>query len=495
MSASASRPLLALLACVSLGRAQAPLAEIKQSGEVRALAWSVDGKRLASGASDGQILISDFPSGKEIRKFDAGGIVTGLVFSPDGKKLGVKSGDRGGPLTVWDLDTGKQLRRVAFVNYACHHLAITADGQSLVASGPGEHMVLSLGKGGGYGSRSGQIPEGSSAAAAANGKMLAWTNPQGMTQLYDVEHRKRQQMRLGPTNALAFSPDAAFLAAASPDRSIRLWRTLGEEVRKFEGLREPADLLHFSGNGKVLAAVSDKDPVVRLWDVASGRLRRRLTTQPGQVRALALSPDGLSLALGSGGKVFVWNVAVRDLGDLGPAVALSKKDLIDCWEGLAAEDHARAEAAFRKLATARDHALDFLHDRIRTLAVPPLDWKRIDGYIQDLDDPDFTRRRTATRELEPLAEFLRVRLENYLESKPDLEGARRARKLLERAVEPELTPDRIRSLEAIEILEFLKTPRSRAILEDIARAALIHRIRQAARDALDRLARTADKAG
>jgi len=479
----------ALLVTAGRTSAEPPMLEVKHGGPVLALAWSADGKFLASAGEEGIVRVNAFPSGQEICQLPAATPISGVVFAADDKTLGVKASVQDGPLAVWELATKKQLRKLSFPGYTCNHLAFAPDGGTLVASGPGEYMVWNHAKGGGYGSRQGKFADGSFAAASPNGLIVAWSTPDGAVNCYYTDNRKFQRMKVSAGRAMAFTPDAKSLAVAAADKTIRIWEVNGPEVKKLEGLREPATMLHFSANGKLLAAASPTDPVVRLWDVGTGFLRRRLTTNPVGVKALALAPDGHTIALATGDKVLVWSVATRELGELGPPKRLEADEMRASWDDLSNTDLTKADAAFRKLASAGPYALEFLAKEIRAVAVPPIDWKRIDELLKDLDSSVFSDRHRASVELAKFGELIQVPVQKYLVKSPSLEASRRAAKLLDRLQDPPLTPDRLRALEAIELLELLRTPEARKMLEDIAHDSLIAQIRLAAGEALERLKR------
>jgi hypothetical protein len=488
-------PIALLLLCGTWVHAEAPLLQVKHSGTVYGIVWSQDGKLLVTAGADGTVRVTSVADGKQIAHINIGKPVSGVALSQDDKQVGVKESIQDGMLSIWDVGTGKQMRKLGFQGYNANQLAFSAD--ALVAAGPGEHMVFNF-KGGGYGSRSGRVPAGSFAAVAPRGQIAAWSTPDGNATLFHVEQRRfTQRVNLGNAKTMAFTPDAQSMAVGSDDKYVRLLdvsgkEANGKEIRKFDGLREPATRLSFSGNGKVLAAASDKDPVIRIWEVTTGRLIRRLTACSGVTTAMALAPDGKSVAVASGDKVIVWNVATRVLGELGPAVALSADELKASWTDLANPDYNKAEAAFKKIATAGNHSLDFIRNQVRTIAVPPIDWKRVDKLLDDLDDPAYAVRRKATVELSRLGELIQVPLQEFMVKGPSLEAERRAGRLLDRIRDPELTPDRLRTLEAIEILELLRTPESKQLLEELARDVLIAQLRTAAREALDRLKRAAD---
>jgi hypothetical protein len=155
---------------------------------------------------------------------------------------------------------------------------------------------------------------------------------------------------------------------------------------------------------------------------------------------------------------------------------------------LANKDYDKSDAAWRKLAAAGDNAIPFLRERIRPIAVPPLDLKHVEKLLADLDSERFVTREKATRELMSLGELAVVPLQRFLEKPSSVEADRRAHLVLKQLSEPAPTPDRLRALEVLELLEQVHSEKAVALLREIERDALIPQIRREARQASEHAA-------
>jgi len=91
------------------------------------------------------------------------------------------------------------------------------------------------------------------------------------------------------------------LVGNSHDNNVRLWDVATGKVRlTLEGHTAEVDCCGFSPDGKTVASGS-KDKTIKMWDAKTGKLLRTLTGHTGRVESLAFSPDGKTLATGGGG--------------------------------------------------------------------------------------------------------------------------------------------------------------------------------------------------
>ncbi|KAG1665978.1 hypothetical protein FOA52_003203 [Chlamydomonas sp. UWO 241] len=322
--ATGSEDATARLWDVATGKERAVLTG--HSHGVTTLAFSPDGKTLATGSDDRTARLWDVATGKEraVLTGHSNGVTT-LAFSPDGKTLATGSDDR--TARLWDVATGKERAVLTGHSNGVTTLAFSPDGKTLatgsrddtarlwdVATGK-ERAVLT--------GHSGSVttlafsPDGKTLATGSTtprvyGKTLATGSDDRTARLWDVATGKERAVLTGHSGVttLAFSPDGKTLATGSEDATARLWDVAtGKERAVLTGHSHGVTTLAFSPDGKTLATGS-RDDTARLWDVATGKERAVLTGHSGSVTTLAFSPDGKTLATGSDDRTArLWDVA------------------------------------------------------------------------------------------------------------------------------------------------------------------------------------------
>lgn len=298
------------------------------------LAIATCGRTGSNGfCNQGKIIFYDIVSQQTIDQplIGHGDYVRRIAFSPDGKILASGSWDK--TILLWDTETHLTLTRsfyghTSFVN----SLAFSPDGKSFVSGGGDETVIIwNIDQQQTIGEQYQLDHEVASLAATKDGKRFATGSNIGVVELWDRNMDPATSTSLighAPTfvNGAAFSPDAKILATGSHDKTIRLWdvatgQPIGDPL---QGHTDLVVTVAFSPNGKILASGSWDNNVI-LWDVSNPVKPINIGTLEGKaevVNRVAFSPDGKILAAAYMGKslpndlhenpvIILWDVATQ----------------------------------------------------------------------------------------------------------------------------------------------------------------------------------------
>ena len=323
--------------------------EIGSKHYIDDMKYSPDGTRLVMAGSFGILLYDVQRSGKNVQKGDKPLILTGhrergwrVAFSPDGKILATLIGT--GSLRLWDAKTGQLLRTIKAGSPA----AFSPDGKTIIGGGDDGYTRFTLNvfdfhlfdveTGKCLRTFTGHTRPPWSGAFSPDGRMIATggSSRWGTVRLWDTrtgKHLRTLTGHRGTISRVAFSPDGTLLASGASDKPVRLWDVkTGQQIRTLggdgpghsTGPRDlgggggigsfgPVDCVAFSPDGKTLASCNFSG--VRLWDVKTGRLLRKFRERnDGHGTSLVVySPDGRTIAACASTEVDLWDAETGQL--------------------------------------------------------------------------------------------------------------------------------------------------------------------------------------
>ncbi len=240
-----------------------PVAFREGAGQVNALAFSQDGKTLASGGAGDRIIqlwYVDTNTKHAITDSSLNG-VEAIAFLQDSTTL--VNLNRGG-IVHWDVQTGTKVPKSHDIrNY-----------ESIVFSQDGSSFAV--------GTREGRIHLWDSTTDRNHKRLTGHA-------IVSIIKKDNTEVEVW---ALAFSPDGKIIASGSQDKTVQLWDT--EKQRKLATLKAHEGwitALAFSADGKTLAS-GDTNKVIKLWDVDTYKERATLLGHNNTISTLTFAPEG-----------------------------------------------------------------------------------------------------------------------------------------------------------------------------------------------------------
>ena len=276
-------------------------------------ALSSDSKLVAVGRDDASILVWETSTGRRIRRIQLGpwNIAHRIAFSHDGKTIAAAQGDDS-VLQLWDLASGKERAHFLTHRGGASHVSFSPDGKVVAVSDEAGEIVVW------------DVLSGKEIRRITDGPRQIWDVPM------KEDDRRLLCARIGPSGYIAFSADGQTILSVGRDGSLRFWNARSGALVKAIALDHGAQIgpAAFSPATRLIAVSSAGGDTIGVWDTITGGLIRRVSTKAeGAVRAVTLSSDARAIAAaGDDRSVRLWDATEMRLLDC----FLGAQDSVHC---------------------------------------------------------------------------------------------------------------------------------------------------------------------
>jgi WD40 repeat protein len=272
------------------------------------VAFGRDGRRIASGHSDGRVIVWDAEDGRELRSWLChDNNFCAIALSPDGRWLascgdGLRVDDP--EVKLWDFETGRLVWGARGHSDLCFSVAFSPDGRRLATAGGSEVKLWDTRDGRELRSIEALAGRVTRVTFGDEGRLIAAACEDGLVRLLDTETGREVRVLKGHTTGvreIVFGADGLRLASVGFDKVVKIWDAgTTRNPRDLLRLSAPTRSLAFSPDGRWLVTSSGhmtKGGEVKLWDLATGQERWTVPDQVAWLTNAAFSPDGRSVVV------------------------------------------------------------------------------------------------------------------------------------------------------------------------------------------------------